>query len=541
MTEPVQTGSSLPAPPEPDPRRWWALTVLAAAQLMIVLDASIVNIALPSAQTDLGISNADRQWVVTAYTLAFGGLLLLGGRIADYMGRKRTFVIGLLGFAGASALGGLAANQELLFAARGLQGAFAALMAPASLSLVTVTFTEPKERARAFGVFGALVRRRRGDRPDRRWRAHRVHLLALVPRRQRAGRPDRRGSRAGPRAREQGARRHPVRRAGRAAGDRSACSRWSTGSPRRPRPRTPRNPSDTSVQGWARPRTLTFLVVAVVLLVAFVCLGDAGRNPMLPMRVVLHRNRGGSYLVFLLVGAGLFAMFLFLTYYFQLNLGYSPLKAGLRVPAVQRRHHPHRRRGRAAAAAARTEGADGPRPGHGGDRHAAADPDRAGHVVLDPRAAGRAADERRSGRRVRPRVEHGPDRRGPHDAGVASALLNTAQQIGGSLGTALLNTLFAGAVTGYFVDHPPPDAGEAKDAAAVRVHPRLPRVVLLGRRAARRGPGGDGGLHQRRQGGPARPSWQRPTSRPDRATAQRSRRLPRPGGRPPAGRPRRRR
>ena len=156
MTEPVQTGSSLPAPPEPDPRRWWALTVLAAAQLMIVLDASIVNIALPSAQTDLGISNADRQWVVTAYTLAFGALLLLGGRIADYMGRKRTFVVGLLGFAGASALGGLAANQELLFAARGLQGAFAALMAPASLSLVTVTFTEPKERARAFGVFGAL-------------------------------------------------------------------------------------------------------------------------------------------------------------------------------------------------------------------------------------------------------------------------------------------------------------------------------------------------------------------------------------------------
>ena len=140
----------------PDPRRWWALAVLAAAQLMIVLDASIVNIALPSAQEDLGISNADRQWVVTAYTLAFGGLLLLGGRIADYTGRKRTFIIGLLGFAGASALGGLAPNQELLFAARGLQGAFAALLAPAALSLITVTFTEPKERAKAFGVFGAL-------------------------------------------------------------------------------------------------------------------------------------------------------------------------------------------------------------------------------------------------------------------------------------------------------------------------------------------------------------------------------------------------
>ena len=105
-----------------DPRRWWALAVLAAAQLMIVLDASIVNIALPSAQRDLGITNADRQWVVTAYTLAFGGLLLLGGRIADYTGRKRTFIIGLLGFAAASALGGIASTQGLLFAARGAAG-----------------------------------------------------------------------------------------------------------------------------------------------------------------------------------------------------------------------------------------------------------------------------------------------------------------------------------------------------------------------------------------------------------------------------------
>src|SRR3954454_10265111 len=150
----ASTSGSTAAPP--DPRRWIALAVLGAAQLMIVLDGSIVNIALPSAQADLGISNADRQWVVTAYTLSFGALLLLGGRIADYTGRKRTFIMGLLGFAGASAIGGLAPNQELLFAARGLQGAFAALMAPAALSLVTVTFVERKERAQAFGVFGAL-------------------------------------------------------------------------------------------------------------------------------------------------------------------------------------------------------------------------------------------------------------------------------------------------------------------------------------------------------------------------------------------------
>src|SRR3954447_14732438 len=141
---------------EPDPKRWIALGVIALAQLMIVLDASIVNIALPQAQKDLGISDTDRQWVITAYTVAFGGLLLLGGRIADYAGRKRMFIIGLLGFAAASALGGLAPTQGWLFAARALQGAFAALLAPPSLSLITVTFVAPKERARAFGVFGAI-------------------------------------------------------------------------------------------------------------------------------------------------------------------------------------------------------------------------------------------------------------------------------------------------------------------------------------------------------------------------------------------------
>src|SRR5437763_3000362 len=140
-----------------DPKRWRALAVIAMAQLMIIVDASIVNIALPSAQRELGITTADRQWVVTAYTLSFGALLLLGGRIADYTGRKRTFIVGLIGFAGASAIGGLAPNQELLFGARALQGAFAALMAPAALSLVTVTFTERKEGAQAFGVFGALA------------------------------------------------------------------------------------------------------------------------------------------------------------------------------------------------------------------------------------------------------------------------------------------------------------------------------------------------------------------------------------------------
>ena len=139
-----------------DPNRWRTLFVIAIAQLMIVLDGSIVNIAIPNAKADLGITDANQQWVVTAYTLAFGSLLLLGGRIGDFIGRKRAFIIGLIGFAGASALGGIASTQELLFAARALQGVFGALLAPAALSITTVTFTIPKERARAFGVYGAI-------------------------------------------------------------------------------------------------------------------------------------------------------------------------------------------------------------------------------------------------------------------------------------------------------------------------------------------------------------------------------------------------
>src|SRR6476661_9675615 len=127
------------------------------AQLMVVLDITIVNIALPSAQEDLGFSNDSRQWIVTAYALAFGSLLLLGGRIGDLFGRKWTFVAGLSGFAAASALGGMAQSFEVLVAARALQGAFGAILAPAALSLLTTTFTEPSERGRAFAVFGAIA------------------------------------------------------------------------------------------------------------------------------------------------------------------------------------------------------------------------------------------------------------------------------------------------------------------------------------------------------------------------------------------------
>src|SRR6516162_767994 len=138
-------------------RRWLILGVIGIAQLMVVLDATVMNIALPSAQRALQFTTADRQWVVTAYTLAFGSLLLFGGRLADLLGRKVTFLVGLLGFAGVSAVGGASVNFAMLVTARACQGAFAAVLVPSALSLLTTTFTEPKDRARAFGIYGAIA------------------------------------------------------------------------------------------------------------------------------------------------------------------------------------------------------------------------------------------------------------------------------------------------------------------------------------------------------------------------------------------------
>ena len=181
-----------PAQPGADPKRFRALAVIAVAQLMVVLDASVVIIALPSAQRALHISTVNREWMLTAYTLSFAGLLLLGGRIADYFGRKRMFVVSLIGFAAASALGGLAQNAAMLFSARALQGAFAAIMAPAALSLLTVAFTEPKERAPRLRRLRRHRRRRGCHRPHPRWLPHRIRLVALDAADQRADRRHRR-------------------------------------------------------------------------------------------------------------------------------------------------------------------------------------------------------------------------------------------------------------------------------------------------------------------------------------------------------------
>ncbi|MRK01850.1 DHA2 family efflux MFS transporter permease subunit [Aeromicrobium sp. S22] len=435
---------------EPDPRRWLALGVIAIAQLMIVLDASIVNIALPSAQKDLGISDADRQWVVTAYTLAFGGLLLLGGRIADFAGRKRVFVVGLIGFAVASALGGIASTAGLLFAARGLQGLFAALMAPAALSLISVTFTESKERATAFGVFGAIsgggaaigliVGGVLTEYASWRWCLGVNVPIALVTAFA--------ATRVVRESKAEGNTKYDIPGAILVSLGLVSLVYGFTEAAKE------KNPGkSTEVLGWTDSSTLTFLGVAVVLLVAFVLWERRTAHPLLPLHVALDRNRGGSYLVFLFVGAGLFAMFLFLTFYFQATLGYTPLRSGFAflpfsIGIIL-----------GAGVISQVLPRLGPKPimvpglvsasiGMVLLTRVTADTSYWTHVLpsLVLLSVGMAAVFIPASSTALVGV-------GSHDAGVASALLNTSQQVGGSLGTALLNTLYAGAVTAYLTDN----------------------------------------------------------------------------------------
>ena len=439
-----------PSATGPDPRRWLALAVIAIAQLMIVLDVSVVNIALPDAGADLGITAANIQWVVTAYTLAFGGLLLLGGRIADFIGRKRAFLIGLAGFAGASALGGLAPNQELLFAARGLQGAFAALLAPAALSLLAVTFTDAKERARAFAVFGAISGGGAAiglilggvltEYASWRWTLGINVPIAIVTAVFAVG----------------------LITESRATGDRRydvpgvLLSTLGLGS-------LVYGFSKAAEEGvgWGDPVTLTLLAAAAVLLVSFVLYERRASHPLLPLRVVLDRNRGGSYLVFLLVGAGIFAIFLFLTFYFQQTLGYSPLESGFAFLPFS---------GGiilGAGIVSQLLPRVGPRPlilvglalGVLGMLWLTQIESTSAYVteVLPAEIAisfGMAAVFVPASSTALVGVAE-------HDAGIASAVLNTSQQVGGSLGLALLSTFYASAVTGHLADNPGEAPGEA--------------------------------------------------------------------------------
>jgi EmrB/QacA subfamily drug resistance transporter len=430
----------------PDPTRWRALGVIAIAQLMVVLDASIVNLALPSAKADLGITDANQQWVITAYTLTFGGLLLLGGRIADYVGRKRAFIIGLIGFAAASALGGLAPNQGFLFAARGLQGAFAALLAPAALALVTVTFHDPKERARAFGVYGAvsgggaaiglLLGGVLTEYLSWRW-CLLVNLpiaLATVF----MAIPWVHESKA------EGDTRYDVAGAVTATlGLVSLVYGFTKAAPK----------GLLDSPNWTEPGTLVWFAAAAILLTSFFIIENRVPNPLLPMRVLLDRNRGASYLVSLITGIGLFAMFLFLGLYFQVIQHYSPVKAGFAFLPFSLGII------LGAGAAAQLLPRVGPKPlivpgliagSVGLLMLTRLTPDSAyATQVLIPMliiSVGMAFV-------FIPVSSTALHAIGHHDAGVASAMINTSQQVGASLGTALLNTVAVTTTAAYLSSH----------------------------------------------------------------------------------------
>ncbi|HEX7262661.1 MAG TPA: MFS transporter [Candidatus Dormibacteraeota bacterium] len=412
---------------------------MALAQLMVALDATIVSIALPSAQSALHATDADRQWVITAYTLSFGGLLLLGGRFADFFGRKRTFLAGLIGFALASALGGAAPNFAILVGARALQGAFGALLAPTALSLLATTFTEPKERAKAFAVYGAIA----GSGAAAgmllggvltqyltwRWCLYVNIPIAVV------------------------------------AGIGGSLVLRDTVSVAKPRFDVLGVLLATGglvalvyactvavSQGWRSTEVLSLIAASVALLALFAAWQTRAANPLLPLRIVLDRNRAGAYLTTAFVIAGMFGAFLFLTYYLQVVLHFSPLQAGLAfLPMtvasqagswlIAARLMP-----RVPARALMAPGALVAAAGMGLLTQLQPDSNYLLLVLPAELLLGLGTSCV-----MVPAFSIGTlgvDRR---DAGIAAATVNTFQQIGGSLGVAVLNTIAASATAAYVV------------------------------------------------------------------------------------------
>ncbi|MEA2380039.1 MAG: hypothetical protein QOH72_10 [Solirubrobacteraceae bacterium] len=423
-------------------RRWAILAMLGTAQLMVILDATIVNIALPSAQKALGFSNDNRQWIVTAYALAFGSLLLLGGRIGDLFGRKWTFVVGLLGFAIASALGGTAQSFGVLVAARTLQGVFGAVLAPSALSLLTTTFTNPDERGKAFGIFGAIAGGGAAiglllggiltETLSWRWCLY-VNLLFAIP-----------------------------------AAASAVVLLVNRAAPQRARIDIPGvvtvttglfglvyGFSNAETHGWAEPLTIVSLGAGAGLIVLFVWLERRVAHPLLPLRVVLDRDRGGAYLAIGISGAGMFGVFLFLTYYLQQTLGFTPIRTGLGFLPMSAAIMVT-----ATTATTKLVPRFGPRPLVSLGMALAAvamtilaqlgvDSSYAAHVLPALLVMGVGL-----GLIFAPAMSTATLGVAPSDAGVASAMVNTSQQVGGSIGTAVLSTIFSTAVTSYATSHP---------------------------------------------------------------------------------------
>ncbi len=419
----------------------WILVVIGCAQLMVVLDTTIMIIALPSAQHALGFSNAQRQWVVTAYTLGFGGLLLLGGRIADMIGPKRTLMIGVLGFAIASAVGGASQDTLMLIGARALQGMFGALLAPSVLSLLTTTFTDPRERGRAFGIyasiaiggaaFGLILGGLLTQYLDWRWCLY-VNLpiaavvafgaFTLLPKH--AGhlrvRLDIPGVILG-------------------CGGLVALV-FGLG--------------EAGADGWSSQAVIGPLIASAVLLGLFLVVQTKVPNPLLPLRIPASRNRGGAFLTIIFAVLGMYGTFLFLTYLLQTVDHYSPLKTGvafLPLMAVN---------GLAATQLASRLMAFLPTrvlvvPGLllaavGVALLTQLTPGASyvGHVLPTELLLGLGL-----GLALVPCISTATNNADPGDVGVTSATTNTSQQIGASVGTALLNTIAATASASYLASH----------------------------------------------------------------------------------------
>ncbi|MDH6143373.1 EmrB/QacA subfamily drug resistance transporter [Kitasatospora sp. GP30] len=427
--------------PVPDPRRWRALAVIAIAQLMIVLDITIVNIALPSAQKDLGISTGDRQWVVTAYTLAFGGLLLLGGRLGDLYGRKRTFMIGLLGFAAASALGGAAVSPAMLFIARAMQGAFGALLAPSALGLLSTTFTHPRERATAFGIFGAIAAGGSAvgfiaggfltEFLNWRWCLFVNAPIALVTALAAYTLLKRDHIEKG--------RRIPLDLPGVALGCGGLLAIvYGT--------------SEAESRGWGSWLVLTCLCLGAALEVCFVLAEKRSTHPLLPLHIVRDRNRGGAALSVGLAVIGLFGMFLFLTYYLQTVKGFSPLKTGVAfLPMtaaiiIASAGVAARLMTRVPARFLIVPGLLLGASGMAWLSQMRVDSPYAAMVLPSELLLGFGM-----GLVFMPSMNLATLGVAPRETGAAAATINTAQQVGGSFGTALLNTIAASATTAYLV------------------------------------------------------------------------------------------
>ncbi len=437
-----------------EPNRWAVLALLSVAQLMVVLDATIVTVALPSAQRALHFSNDSRQWVVTAYALAFGSLLLVGGKVGDLFGRKWTLIAGLVGFSGASAVGGLAQSFGLLVAARATQGVFGALLAPSALSLLTVTFAGTEDWQRAFGIFGAVaggagaVGLLLGGVLTQvlswRWCFY-VNLVIAVPTTIVAlgllvnhGDPDR------------------------ARIDIPGVITWTLGLFA-----LVYGFSNAEAHGWGATATVVALIASPVLLTTFVLIERRVKHPLLPLHIVWDRARGGSQASLFVTGAGIFAVFLFLTYFMQLTLRFSPLKTGLaflpltvvlvitsttvQTRVIQRTGvKPLVLLGMALGAIAMV-------------LFAQLTPTSSYASAVLP---GLLITGVGMGCIFAPTFSSATLGVAPNEAGIASAMVNTSQQIGGSVGTSLLSTIYATAVASYLTSHP----GVQGLASAAQVH-----------------------------------------------------------------------